>query len=80
MQLDDRKQKSAEVVSREYLCDCPLCLNLDFDQFDQIDTELVINMCDQDDRSLDNEEEEEQNLPEFVSASSFGSLRTKNVF
>ena len=56
------KPKSAEVVSREYLCGCPSCLNLDFDQSDQIDTDLVINMSDQGDCSLDNEEDEEQKL------------------
>ena len=63
-----------------YLCDCPSCLNLDFDQCDQIDTDLVINMSDQDDRSLDNKEDEEQKLFEFVDVPSFGSLRTANVF
>ena len=52
------KPKSADMVSREYLCDCPLCLNLDFDQCDQTDTDLGMNMSDQDGCSLDNEEEE----------------------
>ena len=75
------KPKSAEVVSRKYLCDCPSYLNLDFDQFDQIDTDLVINMRDQDDLSLDlEEEEEEKKLIEFVNTPSFGFLRTTNVF
>ena len=60
------KPKSAEVVSREYLCDCPSCLKLDFDNCDQIGTDLVINMSDQVDRSLDHKEDEEQNLFEFI--------------
>ena len=54
------------MVSREYLCDCPSCLKLDFDNCDQIGTDLVINMSDQVDRSLDHEEDEEQNLFEFI--------------
>ena len=74
------KPKSAEVVSRKYFCDCPSYLNLDFDQFDQIDTDLVINMRDQDDLSLDLEEDEEKKLIEFVNTPSFGFLRTTNVF
>ena len=74
------KRILAEVVSREYLCDCPLYFNLDFDQYDQIDTDLVINISDQDDRSLDNEEDEEQKLFEFVDVPFFGSLRTTNRF
>ena len=74
------KPKSEEVVSDEYLCDCPSCLNLDFDQCDQIDTDLVINMSEQDNRSLDNEEDEEQKLFEFVDVPLFGSLITANMF
>ena len=53
---------------------------MDFDQCDEIDTDLVINMSDQDDRSLDHKEDEEQKLFEFVDVPSFGSLRTANVF
>ena len=62
------KPKSVEVVSHKCLCDCPSCLNL---YFDQINTGLVINMSSQDDRSLDNEEDEEQKLFEFVDVHSF---------
>ena len=46
------KAKSPEVISREYLRDSSPCLDLDFDQCDQIDTELMINMSDQDDQEL----------------------------
>ena len=66
------------MVSREYLCDYPSCVNLNFDQYDQINNHLVINMSDQDFRSLDSKEDQEQKL--FESVPSFGSLRTTNVF
>ena len=60
----------------------------DFDQCDQIDTDPAISMSDQDDRSLGNEEDEEQKLFEFVDVPSSGSRRgllkriylLKNVF
>ena len=52
------KPKSSEVVSREYLWDCSSCFNLDFEQCDQIDTDLVIDMSDQSSRSLSNEKDE----------------------
>lgn len=52
------KPKSADVVSRKYLYHCLLCLNLDFDQCDQINTDLVTSMSDQENRSLDKDDEE----------------------
>ena len=51
------KPKSADVVSRKYLYLCLSCLNLDFDQCDQINTDLVTSKSDQDNRSLDNNDE-----------------------
>ena len=46
------------MVSRKYLYHCLLCLNLDFDQCDQINTDLVTSMSDQENRSLDKDDEE----------------------
>ena len=46
------------MVSRKYLYHCLLCLNLDFGQCDQINTDLVTSMSDQENRSLDKDDEE----------------------